>query len=41
LTVGCDQVENIIEDQSAAIETIKEIVTGLTGATRTLLCPGP
>jgi hypothetical protein len=38
-TVGCDQVENIIESQSAAIQTIKEIVTGLTGATRSTLCP--
>jgi hypothetical protein len=40
-TAGCDQIENIVEDQIAAIGTIKEIVTGLTGATRTVLCPGP
>ena len=38
-TVGCDQVSEIIDSSSAAVETIKEIVTGLTGATRSLLCP--
>jgi phospholipid/cholesterol/gamma-HCH transport system substrate-binding protein len=38
-TVGCDQLAEIIQSSSAAIQTIKEIVTGLTGATRTALCP--
>ena len=38
-TVGCDQLENIVEDQIAALEGIKEIVTGLTAATRDTLCP--
>jgi phospholipid/cholesterol/gamma-HCH transport system substrate-binding protein len=38
-TVGCDQLDEIIQSSSAAIQTIKEIVTGLTGATRTALCP--
>jgi phospholipid/cholesterol/gamma-HCH transport system substrate-binding protein len=38
-TVGCDQLDEIVESSSAAVEAIKEIITGLTGATRTLLCP--
>ncbi len=39
-TVGCDQLENIVESQIEAIQALQEIVTGLTGATRELLCPG-
>ena len=38
-TVGCDQLLEIVESSSAAEQTLKEIVTGLTGATRELLCP--
>jgi phospholipid/cholesterol/gamma-HCH transport system substrate-binding protein len=38
-TVGCDQLENIVESQIEAIQALQEIVTGLTGATRELLCP--
>ena len=38
-TVGCDQLLEMVEASSAAEQTLKEIVTGLTGATRTLLCP--
>ncbi|MDX6583727.1 MAG: phospholipid/cholesterol/gamma-HCH transport system substrate-binding protein [Solirubrobacterales bacterium] len=39
LTIGCDQLSEIVSSSSAAEQTLKEIVTGLTGATRTLLCP--
>jgi phospholipid/cholesterol/gamma-HCH transport system substrate-binding protein len=38
-TVGCDQVNEIVNSSSAAEETIKGIVTGLTGATQSTLCP--
>jgi len=38
-TVGCDQLIEIVEASSAAEQTIKEIVSGLTGTTRDTLCP--
>ena len=38
-TVGCDQLIEIVESSSAAEQALKEVVTGLTAATRTLLCP--
>jgi phospholipid/cholesterol/gamma-HCH transport system substrate-binding protein len=38
-TVGCDQLLEIVQSSSAAEQALKEIVTGLTGATRALLCP--
>ncbi len=39
-TVGCDQLFEIVESASAAEQILKEIVTGITGAVRTTLCPG-
>lgn len=38
-TVGCDQLFEIVRSASAAEQALKEIVTGLTSATRNLLCP--
>ena len=38
-TVGCDQLVEIVEASSAAEQTLKEIVSGLTGTTRDTLCP--
>jgi phospholipid/cholesterol/gamma-HCH transport system substrate-binding protein len=38
-TVGCDQVENIVQSQGESAQPLVEIVTGLTGATRQALCP--
>jgi phospholipid/cholesterol/gamma-HCH transport system substrate-binding protein len=39
-TVGCDQLFEIVESTSAAQQLLKEIVTGVTGAVRSSLCPG-
>ena len=38
-TVGCDQLLNIVQSASAADQGLRELVTGLTGATRDVLCP--
>jgi phospholipid/cholesterol/gamma-HCH transport system substrate-binding protein len=38
-TAGCDQLLEIVESSSAAEQVLKEIVTGLTGPTRDILCP--
>jgi phospholipid/cholesterol/gamma-HCH transport system substrate-binding protein len=38
-TIGCDQLFEIVRSATAAEQTLREIVTGLTGATRDLLCP--
>ena len=40
LTIGCDQVFNIVEGATPLIELIKENITGLYPAVRTALCPG-
>jgi phospholipid/cholesterol/gamma-HCH transport system substrate-binding protein len=39
LTVGCDQLENLVQSQGEAVQPLVELVTGLTGATRDVLCP--
>ena len=38
-TVGCDQVEEIVQAQGESAQPLVELVTGLTGATRDTLCP--
>lgn len=38
-TIGCDQLIEIVEASTSAEQTLREIVTGFTGATRDLLCP--
>jgi phospholipid/cholesterol/gamma-HCH transport system substrate-binding protein len=39
-TAGCDQLLNIVQSQSGVIDqALREVVTGLTGATRDILCP--
>jgi phospholipid/cholesterol/gamma-HCH transport system substrate-binding protein len=38
-TIGCDQLFEIVKASTAAEQTLREIVTGLTSATRDLLCP--
>jgi phospholipid/cholesterol/gamma-HCH transport system substrate-binding protein len=38
-TVGCDQLIEIVKGATAAEQVLREIVTGLTDATRDVLCP--
>ncbi len=40
LTIGCDQVFNIVEGATPLIELIRENITGLYPAVRQALCPG-